>query len=168
LILRRLLGGKPDAGRPLTPGECAIVRGMFGAALDSAPIRIHHARWFAFQPQRTVMAPDGEIWFVPGGGLWRADFAVASPRLQQLLVHELTHCWQHQSGLYLPLRRHPFCRYDYQLVPGRPLRRYGIEQQAMIVEHAFTARQSGRRDEWLEVLLAEAGLGGLPPSVCPE
>jgi len=56
------------------------------------------------------------------------------------------------------LRRHPFCRYDYRIEPGRSLARYGIEQQAMIVEHAFIARQAGTPEPALEALLAEAGL----------
>jgi hypothetical protein len=36
--------------------------------------------------------------------------------------------------------RHPFCRYSYDLVPGRSFDRYGLEQQAEIVRHAFLAR----------------------------
>ncbi|WP_404714212.1 vgr related protein [Sphingomonas sp. MMS24-J13] len=132
---------------------------MFGRALDAGQVRIHSAKWWPFQPRRTVMAPDGDIWFAPGDGLWREDFATAPPALQQLLVHELTHCWQHQSGICLPLRRHPFCRYDYRIAPERPLHRYGIEQQAMIVEHAFAARQARRHDPVLEALLIEVGLG---------
>ena len=31
-------------------------------------------------------------------------------------------------------------RYDYSLKPGWPLKRYGIEQQAEIVKHAFWLR----------------------------
>lgn len=55
-----------------------------------------------------------------------------------------THVWQHQNGVCLPLARHPFCRYGYALHPGRPLRRYGIEQQAEIVRHAFLLRNGAR------------------------
>lgn len=36
--------------------------------------------------------------------------------------------------------RHPFCRYDYAIRPGKPFDRYGIEQQAEIVRHAFLLR----------------------------
>jgi hypothetical protein len=131
---------------------------LFGQALDPDPVRIHRARWLPLQPRNVVMAPDGHIWFHPDGGLWRADFSEASERMQALLIHELTHVWQHQQGLCLPLRRHPFCRYDYALEPDKPLRRYGIEQQAMIVEHAFTARRAGKPDTALEALLRKAGL----------
>jgi hypothetical protein len=146
-----------DPGRPLSQGERALATSLFGTALDLDAVRIHRARWWPFQPRNIVMAPDGHIWFHPHDGLWHADFAAAPLRLQALLVHELTHVWQHQRGLWLPLRRHPFCRYDYRIDAGRPLERYGIEQQAMIVEHTFIARMAGRPEPELERLLSEAG-----------
>ena len=149
-----------DIGRPLSAGERALAASLFGAALDLDTVRIHRARWWPFQPRNIVMAPDGHIWFHPDDGLYRDDFALAPVRLQVLLMHELTHVWQHQRGLWLPLRRHPFCRYDFRIEGGRPLTRYGIEQQAMIVEHAFMARQLGSPDPALEAVLAEAGFGG--------
>ena len=37
--------------------------------------------------------------------------------------------------------RHPFCRYAYDLVPGRAFDRYGLEQQAELVRHAFLAQR---------------------------
>lgn len=57
-----------------------------------------------------------------------------------------THVWQAQrSGRWwLPLMRHPFCRYAYDYVPGKPFGRYGIEQQAEIVRHAFLTRRGVR------------------------
>ncbi len=127
----------PTGGRPLTEGECAIAWRLFGPALNPRPVRLHRAKWFPFQARDVTMAPDGDIWFHPDGGLWREDFAAESPLLRALLAHELTHVWQHQRGLCLPLRRLPFARYDYALTPGRPLERYGIEQQAMIVQHGW-------------------------------
>jgi hypothetical protein len=148
-----------DSGRPLTPGERRLAAGIFGDALDPVPVRIHRAKYFPLQPRNVAMAPDGGVWFHPDGGLWRPDFAEAPDRLQAFLIHELTHVWQHQQGLCLLVRRHPFCRYDYQIVPGKPLQRYGIEQQAMIVEHASIARRAGKSDARLEALLKEAGFG---------
>jgi hypothetical protein len=147
-----------DPGRPLTPGERALVTEMFGTALDPAPVRIHRRRWFPFQPKNTVMAPDGHLWFAPDGPLYRDDFSTAPLRLQALFVHELTHVWQRQRGQGLLLRRHPFCRYEYRIVPGRRLSRYGVEQQAMMVEHAFLARRQGRPHAELAALLGAAGL----------
>lgn len=143
-----------DPGRPLTSGERQLAGSMFATALDPDPVRIHRATWFPFQPRSVAMAPDGHIWFHPEGGLWQPDFSIASQRMQAFLIHELTHVWQHQRGIRLWLRRHPFSRYDYEIEPGRPLQGYGIEQQAMIVEHAFLARAAGRPNPDLELLLA--------------
>jgi len=57
-----------------------------------------------------------------------------------------THVWQAQTRgrFYLPLMRHPFCRYAYVWQPGRPFDRYGLEQQAEIVRHAFLLRRGVR------------------------
>ena len=49
----------------------------------------------------------------------------------------MTHIWQHQSGIFLPLKRVPWARYDYAVKPGWTLKKYGLEQQAEIVRHAF-------------------------------
>jgi len=125
------------ASRPLTPGEAELARSVFGDALDVARARVANRKWAFFQPRNTTMAPLGTVHFNPASGLYREDFASASLALQGLLIHELVHVWQHQQGLFLPVRRHLFCRYGYRLQPGKPFRRYGIEQQAEIVRHAF-------------------------------
>ena len=130
--------------RPLTPGEVALARSMFGDAIDYHRVAMVRGRWAFFQPRHVVMAPTGSIHFHPAGDLWREDFAAAPLADQALFVHELTHVWQHQRGLFLPLRRHPFCRYGYSFVPDQPLHRYGIEQQAEIVRHAFLLRRGAR------------------------
>ena len=127
--------------RPLTDGEIALARGVFGAAIDYARVRIARRKWAFFQPRDTVMAPTGTIHFHPEGTRYRADFAAASLADQALFIHEMVHVWQHQKGIFLPLARHPFCRYDYALQPGRPLHRYGIEQQAEIVADTFLLRR---------------------------
>jgi hypothetical protein len=126
--------------RPLTPGETNLARSVFGDAIDYERVALSRTKWAFFQPKRVVMAPLGCIHFHPGGPLWRDDFAAAALVDQGLFIHEMTHIWQHQRGVYLPLARHPFCRYGYSLRPGQPLLRYGIEQQAEIVRHAFLIR----------------------------
>jgi hypothetical protein len=146
-----------DTGRPLTPAERLMAASIFGTAIDLDAVRLHRTKWFPLQARNVAMAPDGGVWFHPGGNLWRDDFATASERMRALFIHELTHVWQHQRGLCLPLRRHPFCRYDYEIVPGRPLAGYGIEQQAMIVEHIFVCRLNGIPNQPLETIIAQAG-----------
>lgn len=126
--------------RPLTSGEIALARTMFGDAIDYGRAAIAHRKWIFFQPKRVTMAPLGCICFHPKGGLYRDDFSDAGLDLQGLLIHELVHVWQHQQGIFLPIRRHPFCRYDYSLKPGWRLKQYGLEQQAEIVRHVFLLR----------------------------
>jgi hypothetical protein len=128
--------------RSLTDGEVAIARSMFSDAVDYARVRIVRRKWWPFQPRGIVMAPTGNIHFHPKDPRWSEDLSKAPLELQGLLVHELTHVWQAQTRgrFYLPLMRHPFCRYAYDLVPGRTFDLYGLEQQAEIVRHAFLAR----------------------------
>jgi hypothetical protein len=134
--------------RPPTEGEIALARSVFGEAIDYARIRIVAGRWWPFQTRNMAMAPNGNIYFPPDGPLWSADFAAEPLHLQGLFIHEMTHVWQAQKGgrWYLPLMRHPFCRYCYPLVPGRPFRRYGLEQQAEMVRHAFLRRRGYHLD----------------------
>jgi hypothetical protein len=137
--------------RPLTPGEIALARSVFGAAIDYSKVRLVKRKWWPFQPRSVAMAPTGNIHFHPHGGLWSDDFAAEPLHRQGLFIHEMTHVWQAQTRgrFYLPLMRHPFCRYSYAIEEGRPFARYGLEQQAEIVRHIFLARQ------------------GAPPPNCP-
>ena len=128
-------------GRPLTPAEVALARSVFGSAIDYGQVRVHNRKWWPLQPRGVTMAPDGHLWFHPEGGLFCADFCDSPLHLQGHFIHEMTHVWQAQRGgrWYLPLMRHPFCRYAYAIRPGRPFHRYGLEQQAEIVRHRFLA-----------------------------
>jgi hypothetical protein len=133
-------------GRPLTAGEVAMARSIFGDAIDYQRVRLVRRRWWLFQPRNVVMAPTGHIHFHPHSDLWSDDFADEPLARQGLFIHEMTHVWQAQAKgrFYLPLMRHPFCRYRYQLEPGRPFQHYGLEQQAEIVRHAFLAKRGFR------------------------
>ena len=92
------------------------------------------------------MAPRGHLYFHPLGDVYSDDFSTEATSRAGLFIHEMTHVWQSQrkGEWYLLLHRHPLCRYDYTLKPGRPLERYGIEQQAEIVRHAFLLRNGAR------------------------
>jgi len=128
-------------GRPLTEGEIALARSVFGNAVDYARVRMVLGKWWPFQPPNSAMAPMGNIYFHPDGGAWSDDFSKESIRRQAFFIHEMTHVWQAQAKgrFYLPLMRHPFCRYRYRLDPGKPFHRYGLEQQAEIVASRFLA-----------------------------
>ena len=133
-----------DAARPLTAAERALAASVFGDALDPAPVTIRHAKFFMFQPAWITMAPDGHIWFHPNGGGWSPDFAAEALSRRAHFIHEMTHVWQYQTGVNLILQRPPFARYRYRIEPGKPFTRYGLEQQASIVEDAYLLRE-GRR-----------------------
>lgn len=132
--------------RPLTEGEIALARGVFGTAIDYAKVTVRRRKFFPFQPRRVTMAPRGHLHFHPLGDGYCDDFAAQPPLRQGHFIHEMTHVWQTQSrgDWYLLLHRHPLCRYDYSLRPGWRLERYGIEQQAEIVRHAFLLRRGLR------------------------
>jgi len=127
--------------RPLTPGEIELARSVFGDAIDYSRVRLVKGKWWPFHPRNAAMAPMGEIWFHPVGGGWSDDFSEEPLSRQGFFIHEMTHVWQTQKGgrFYLPLMRHPFCRYAYRLRPGKAFQSYGLEQQAEIVRHRFFA-----------------------------
>ena len=126
--------------RLLTAGEIRLARSVYGDAIDYAPVRIVRGKWAFFQPREVTMTPTGSLHFHPDSSAYQEDFSTARAGLQGHFIHEMCHVWQHQRGIFLPLRRHPFCRYDYALKPGWPLARYGLEQQAEVIRHTFLLR----------------------------
>jgi hypothetical protein len=132
--------------RSLTSGEIALARSMFGDTIDYGRVRIVRGKWWPFQPRGIVMAPTGNIHFHPSDPRWSEDLSKQPLEIQGLFIHEMTHVWQAQTRgrFYLPMMRHPFCRYSYAIIPGRPFGRYGLEQQAEIVRHAFLAKHGVR------------------------
>ncbi|MGA0605900.1 hypothetical protein ACO2Q0_07855 [Phenylobacterium sp. VNQ135] len=135
---------KPMTFRRLTPGERGLAAEMFGHGLDASRVRL-----FAIP-----------IWnraFVAGPGLivWpaaaaRPDFAAADTPLpvQAVFVHELTHVWQAQHGVSLLRAKlkagDGAAAYAYDLSAGPAFTDLNIEQQAMVVEHAFLASRGAR------------------------
>lgn len=126
----------------MTSGEIRLARSIFGEAIDYSAVTLRRRKWFPFQPRRVTMAPRGHLHFHPRGEAYCDDFSRESVMRQGHLIHELTHVWQTQTrgSWYLVTHRMPWARYDYSLRPGWPLEKYGIEQQAEIVKHAFWLR----------------------------
>ena len=130
--------------RALTAGEVALASSVFGTAIDYSRVTLRRRKWAFFQPREinhgaarppALSNPQQQPLLRRLSRKWVCS-------TQGLLIHELTHVWQTQTrgDWYLPLHRHPLCRYDYSLKPGWFLERYGIEQQAEIVKHAFWLR----------------------------
>jgi hypothetical protein len=128
---------KPLRLRRLTAAERALGEEMFGDGLDAGRVRL-------------LALPVWNRAFVAGPALmiWPAaealeDFGAASVGVQAIFVHELTHVWQAQHGVRLLLAKlkagDSDAAYAYDLAGGPDFAHLNIEQQAMVVEHAFLA-----------------------------
>jgi hypothetical protein len=110
---------------------------MFGDALDLQRVRILALPWW----RRAFVAGSGLIAW-PGAAL-PADFAQAPLDSQAMFVHELTHVWQAQNGVRLLFAKiragDSAASYAYDLAAQPDFAALNIEQQAMVVEHAFRA-----------------------------
>ena len=128
---------RPFQRRRLTSAERALAAEVFGEALDAGRVRILAAPVWS---RAFVAGPALMVW--PRSEL-PDDFGAAPLALQATFVHELTHIWQAQAGIGLiraKLRAgdsqasYAYARCDIEGFAG-----LNIEQQAMVVEHAFLA-----------------------------
>jgi hypothetical protein len=152
--------------RALTAGERRLVQSMFGNAIDCAQVRVIRRKWFPFQPRNALMAPTGHIHAHPAGDLWSEDYSAEQISRQAIFLHEMTHVWQTQQRgkYYLPLMRHPFCRYRYGFDPDRAFDDYGLEQQAEIVRHIHLLRGGWQLSNTADLASLESALPFTPQS----
>lgn len=164
---------RPDLMSPLrlrrfTAGERALCEEVFASELDPDRVRI-------------LSLPVWNRPFVPGGRLivWpavsaMADFTEAPLWLRSVLLHELVHVWQAQGGVFLPLAKlragDGRAAYAYDLADGRAFSDLNIEQQAMVVQHAYLAARGGAAPygpaAYARILAAWPGpLGGRPREI---
>ena len=130
--------------RPLTSGERALARGVFGEALGLERIRIGRAPFgpFAVTLGRHILFP----------GRPPADFAAEPLDRRAWLIHELTHAWQFQTAARWTLASWAKTLATGGYGPGLPGYGYAhpfewaslnLEQQARVVEHAYLLREEG-------------------------
>ena len=125
--------------RRLSAGELLAAQAVFCDAIDWHRVRLHARPFIWLQPRGTAVSPNGAIYFHAADHL--TDFS-GEWRAMAWLIHELTHVWQHQSGQWVIPRGLWERRYRYGLIdPRRPLARWGIEQQAAIIEDWFRLTQ---------------------------
>lgn len=133
--------------RCLTPGEQRLAREALGDAVRLDTVRFFPTPWpfdRAFVPGRWF----GRDWIAWPARQLPADFAAAPLRLQAVLIHELVHIWQAQTGINLltaKLRAGDRPE-SYQYVANDDCHWGGlnIEQQAMVVEHRFRLSRGER------------------------
>lgn len=130
--------------RPLTEGERRLAHEVFGRALDAARVRLVTIPYWS----RAFVA-SGRLMVWPAKSL-RPDFSAPDVPLsvKAVFVHELTHVWQAQAGVNLVLGKLRAGdgpkSYAYDLGGGTSFADLNIEQQAMVVQHAFVLRRGGR------------------------
>jgi hypothetical protein len=133
----RALTMPPLSLRRLTGAERRLAEEMFGAGFDVARVRLLS---IPIWPRAFVAGPRLIVW--PAAEALE-DFGDAPLGLQATFVHELAHVWQAKCGIFLPLAKlragDSAASYAYDLAAGPPFGELNIEQQAMIVEHAFLA-----------------------------
>jgi len=140
----------PSAARPLTAGEIALARGVFGASIDYSTVTITPDKFLGFHPEGTAMAPDGNLYM---HGCYKDDYAAESTYGQALFIHEMTHVWQFQNKILQPvaeavklnlkLKFDYAAAYPYTLDAKKDLLDYNMEQQASIVQDYFSLKADG-------------------------
>lgn len=124
--------------RALTTGEIALARSVFGDSINLDMVQLKTAWWVL---ENYAVSPNGNIYFNPAD--WITDFSQSSLSKQSWLIHELTHVWQLQQGLKVVRGALIDRRYDYVLKTGKSFFKYGIEQQARMVQDYFIRRHRG-------------------------
>ena len=125
--------------RHLSAGEVALARTVFGDSINLDTVQLKTAWWVL---KNYAVSPNGNIYFHSAD--WLEDFSKTSIRKQSWLIHELTHVWQLQQGLKVVRGALINRRYDYDLTIGQSFFKYGIEQQARMVEDYFLHRHFGQ------------------------
>ncbi|WP_434032037.1 PAAR domain-containing protein [[Pseudomonas] boreopolis] len=128
--------------RPLTSGEIAIARQVFGDSVDYSKVKIHnHGYWlfFGLQDKYTAVTPNGEM-YMPKE-IYKDDYSLEGSD-QSLFVHEMGHVWQYQLGYAVKLHgltvtSKGASAYRYTINPGATLSDFNMEQQADILSDYY-------------------------------
>ena len=131
--------------RFLTAGETALAQSVFGNSIRLGEVQLKTAWWVL---KNYAVSPNGNIYF--NSADWVTDFSQATLSKQSWLIHELTHVWQLQQGLRVVRGALIDRRYNYVLETGKSFFKYGIEQQARMVQDYFIRHQRGQDCQDLE------------------
>lgn len=151
----------PGAFRRLTSGEIDLARGVFGDGLHLRRVWI-----FALPIWNRAFVPGGRLIVWPAASALK-DFSLAPLGTQSVFIHELTHVWQAQQGVNLILAKlkagDSDHTYAYELDGRCDFEDLNIEQQAMILQHAFLAANGARAP--YETHIYSAALANWPGSI---
>lgn len=133
--------------RLLASGEAALARAVFGDSLRLDTVCLVAAPWpftRTFVPGRWF----GREWIVWPKRSLSSDLSSGTLAVQAVLIHELVHVWQAQQGVDLIWGKLKAgdapSAYAYVVDDRFCWDALNIEQQAMVVEHAFRLARGGR------------------------
>jgi hypothetical protein len=155
-----LAGGCASAGglqgRPLTPGERDMARSVFGDEINYDKVHIYNgapkiAGIFRLKQNKlSAITPNGDIYLV-GKDCQQPDLSQASEADRRVLIHEMTHVWQHQQGrnveseaifLFFKAGFKYDKAYAYDIDGKQKFVSLNLEQQAHMVEDYFALREA--------------------------
>ncbi|MDH5856436.1 hypothetical protein [Lampropedia aestuarii] len=142
--------------RPLTEGERNMAFQIFSHSIIYSQVRIIQESYLPFnmQGKRVAMAPNGMIYMPAYGELYSNDYSSSSMQRQHIFMHEMSHVWQHQSGMAVFIRGmvSGLVSYKYELDFGSPVQKslmnYRMEQQASIIADYWFLLNYGGVGEW--------------------
>lgn len=142
--------------RPLTPSERDMARTVFGDDVDYDKVKLYNgppkvAGIFRLnQNKLSAITPNGEIYLV-GKYCQQPDLSLAGEENRKLLIHEMTHVWQHQQGrnvegeaifLFVKSGFNYDSAYAYDINGKQKFLSLNLEQQAHMVEDYFALRDA--------------------------
>lgn len=158
--------------RSLTTGEIVLARQVFGDSINYESVKIHDGAFIFFQPKRSGMTPNGEIYI---RDCFSADYSQGDASDRSFFIHEMTHVWQYQNKVLNPITeaiklnlKHKFnysAAYDFKLDDKKYLTDYNMEQQASIVAEYYLVKDArgdvSQHEKVLKKFLASTRKPGL-------
>lgn len=136
---------KENSLRLLTLGEINLGKIIFGSSIYWSKVWVHCESYLPFNLQGKFvgMSPNGEMYFRKETYL--KDFSLSSRSNQHFFMHEMTHVWQHQHGMWVRTRGlfSWASTYRYTIDPKKKLSQYSMEQQAQIIADYFLLKKYG-------------------------
>lgn len=131
--------------RLLTSGEKNLAQTVFGSSIQWNKVWVHCESYlpFGLQGKFVGMTPNGEMYFRKETYL--KDFSLSSKSNQHFFMHEMTHIWQHQHGMWVRTRGvfSWASTYKYTIDTNKSLSKYSMEQQAQIIADYFLLKRYG-------------------------
>jgi len=127
-------------GVPLTAGEAAFVKSIFGDAIDTRKVKKYYSAKVKPGTEKGFVIPaetfgDDCIKFY--GPQYKVDDYSKTNNIFNFgtFIHEMTHIWQNQNNIPSKLLPDGSDIYNYTLTPTSTFSDFGWEQQAKLIEN---------------------------------